>query len=246
MTKLINKKYWYLPQDQDKTHSFFELILIDSESIGITEKFDRTNPEKMIFKKIAISKYSLSYFAFFKQNFQLRFQKWFISWWSRVGSHPVIFLDLVNEAYEYFVNNFNQQNKDILYSLIFVSQFQLPWIFMIELAVRHFDEVPTLTRIAKIKWWKNRNLANAHKSAIQKWFTKHPIYFKEQKQQQFQSAIATASTSQEMLSLMAELQKKILDEQEETPTNSQSVSTEEANQEASFNLEETEENFFGL
>ncbi|KAK2645041.1 hypothetical protein Ddye_020236 [Dipteronia dyeriana] len=52
----INPLFWRIPEDLTKRHIFYEFIFVDTDSIFISDVFDKVEKEKLIFRNIKICK----------------------------------------------------------------------------------------------------------------------------------------------------------------------------------------------
>ncbi|GJT38446.1 hypothetical protein Tco_0938311 [Tanacetum coccineum] len=106
------------------------------------------------------------------EDFSLKYPKWFVKWYSYMGTLPETFPQTVLAGYNQYKVLFKQDGiPSFEYTLQFSATFKLPWILSFTHKKKEAEGTspPLLIRQFSAKWWKVIKESQADKSAVDKY-----------------------------------------------------------------------------
>ncbi|KAL5159135.1 hypothetical protein HKD37_15G043496 [Glycine soja] len=166
----------------NKTRTFYEFILIDSDSISIKHFKDSKEPllnthsTIQILKCIEIKTTNISTHGLFTSRLTQ-----FIIY--QIGSfNGGTFLDQSRKfSLSRFNKHFNSQESQILADLKYFSSFTLSWIFSWQYRyckTENNKKFPSLQRHGFVKWWNQFDTSKAQPDKVKIWFKVHLAFLK--------------------------------------------------------------------
>ncbi|GKB47391.1 hypothetical protein Tco_0898144 [Tanacetum coccineum] len=113
-----------------------------------------------------------TWFFHFSEDFSLKYPKWFVKWFSYMGTIPETFPQKVLAGYNQYKVLFKQENIPLFeYTLQFSATFKLPWILSFTHKKKESEgsSPPLLIRQWSAKWWKVIKESQADKEAVVKY-----------------------------------------------------------------------------
>ncbi|GJQ95978.1 hypothetical protein Tco_0007117 [Tanacetum coccineum] len=140
----------------------------------------QVNPNKQVIKilepieeqKLNQSFNTLLEYLYPQEDFSLKYPKWFVKWYSYMGTLPETFPQTVLAGYNQYKVLFKQDGiPSFEYTLQFSATFKLPWILSFTHKKKEAEGTspPLLIRQFSAKWWKVIKESQADKSAIDRY-----------------------------------------------------------------------------
>ncbi|GJX72631.1 hypothetical protein Tco_0309802 [Tanacetum coccineum] len=113
-----------------------------------------------------------TWFFHFSEDFPLKYPKWFVKWYSYMGTLPETFPQSVLAGFNQYKILFKQDGIPLFeYTLQFSATFKLPWILSFTHKKKEAEGTspPLLVRQFSVKWWKVIKESQADKLAIDRY-----------------------------------------------------------------------------
>ncbi|KAH1242233.1 hypothetical protein GmHk_07G019604 [Glycine max] len=219
--------FHFKPTAINKTRTFYEFILIDSNSVSIKHFKDPNDPLLNTHSTIQILKYLLilevtpiwiiwmpgtKYFGIKTTN--TRIHGLFTSRQTQsiifqIGSFNEIFLEQVQQGFAQFHKMFNYQESRIPADLKYFSNFSL------YSKTKNNKQYSSLQRHAFFKWWNQFDASKAEPDKVKIWFKAHPKFLKATIWRLLYSSIKRSNSKEHLTKNLKEV-LKLLQSQEDT------------------------------